>query len=340
MMAEAAEVQACLDDDNALDPDRRETVEAPHHRGRVRATVVVRGASEGQLPERLVAALAEQTRSPSRIVQGTLAQPFGRRAVCGATTPAKPGAVSPREPGEDVLVLLDVSYVPDAVWLERMVRPFEEDPTVGVVGGRIDDGEGESAWLDDGQIGMLRPDGTLTYGFATNPGRRVRVDHVSPRSLAVRRTALEQVGGLRPWSEDAAELALTDAVLRVNRWGWRVMFEPGAVVRSTRTAQPRHDPLMASDYASQANHMILLGSVAGVTDGIVRNYLARVGRESAARLVRAVRRPTTDASACARARALVMASAESTEMVAGVLAGLAKAAAAPRSLEIRGRRAR
>ena len=146
----------------------------------------------------------------------------------------------------DVLVLLNQDTVVAPAWLQELLRVLEEDPAVGVVGGK--------AVYPDGRIqhagGYVTPRGEAIHyshgqtdsGYA---GENQDVDYVTGAGLAITRRALDAVGfldeGFWPgYYEDV------DWCFRVRRAGFRVVYAPRAVMvhkEASVTATPDHPGL-------------------------------------------------------------------------------------------------
>jgi GT2 family glycosyltransferase len=133
--------------------------------------------------------------------------------------------------GELLIFLNDDAEVePD--WLDQLVATAESDPCIGVVGSRIlfEDGSLQEAggiiWGDGPTTGVGRglPAGTTEYMYVRD------VDYVSANGILVRRRAWEDVGG---FAEDyyPAYYEDVDLCMAMRRAGWRVVYEPRAVIR-------------------------------------------------------------------------------------------------------------
>ncbi len=201
--------------------------------------------------------------------------PSVRYAVCpagvGATATAR--NIGYRLASGDVLAFVDDDAFAEPDWLERLL-PFYDDPSVGGVGGRqIRKQPGE---LDEGReaIGLLRPDGTMTGNFAADPGHPVDVDHLLGANMSFRRTAIDQVGGIRDGYSGTCIREETDISFQVTGAGYRLVYTPDAVVE--HVAGPyakgqRFDVRYA--YWAQKNHLILLIRNFGIRAPIVRAFM-------------------------------------------------------------------
>jgi GT2 family glycosyltransferase len=137
----------------------------------------------------------------------------------------------------EILAFLDDDSMAQPEWLERLVEPYD-DPSVGGVGGRLIDAMEEArATPEDPRIGVLRPDGLQRANFVRDPGRPVEVDFVRGCNMSFRRAALIHIGGFdrRYIGSNVGEE--TDVCLRVKKAGWKMVFQPTAVVH--HLAAPR-----------------------------------------------------------------------------------------------------
>ena len=142
----------------------------------------------------------------------------------------------------EILVLLnsDTELEPGA--LASLLAAFDERPRLGVAGGALSYFDGRPQWS-----GGREPTGLWLFALASGLGRALerapgyrrlkplaagrqgRVDWVSGAAMALRRTALEQVGPLR----DVFAFYCQDLELcsRMRRAGWEVDLVPGFRVR-------------------------------------------------------------------------------------------------------------
>ena len=132
----------------------------------------------------------------------------------------------------ELLVFLNDDAMVEPDWLDHLVLTAEADPRIGAVGSRIlfEDGSLQEAggiiWGDGPTTGVGRglPAGTTEYMYVRD------VDYVSANGVLVRRRAWEEVGG---FSEDyfPAYYEDVDLCMALSRSGYRVVYEPRAVLR-------------------------------------------------------------------------------------------------------------
>jgi GT2 family glycosyltransferase len=174
----------------------------------------------------------------------------------------------------EVLAFVDDDAFAEPEWLERLLPHFG-DPTVGGVGGRQI--RGQSGELTEGvdAIGRLLPDGTLTGNFAADPGRAIVVDHLLGASMSFRRSVVDELGGIHDGYRGTCIREETDLCLRVTRAGYRLVYEPAAVVEHVAGPYAKGNRFdLRYTYWAQKNHLILLMRIYGVTHPLVRRYLA------------------------------------------------------------------
>jgi GT2 family glycosyltransferase len=162
----------------------------------------------------------------------------------------------------DVIAFIDDDAFAHPGWVEAILEPYE-DSKIGGVGGRALRRQPGEEVEGMGQIGQITPGGEVHGFFAADPGRVIEVDHLIGCNMSWRRSVLADLGGLReeyPGTEVREE---TDIALRVRKLGYRLVFNPAAVVDHIGAPQAvgqRFDWRYVF-YGSQ-NHCILL----------IRNY--------------------------------------------------------------------
>lgn len=183
-----------------------------------------------------------------------------------------------RARGEIVAFVDDDSYAADD-WLERLLEHYD-DVTIGAVGGRIVQ-EHDGVAPGDEPIGRLLPDGTLTGNFGRVVPGIVDVDHLPGANLSVRRTVLEEIGGVHGGYRGTSLREETDICLRIAAHGHRLVFASSARVDHVAAPHARGQRFdIRYDYWSQHNHLVLLVRNFGLRAPIVRHYLARSLRDA------------------------------------------------------------
>lgn len=130
----------------------------------------------------------------------------------------------------EVVAFLDDDSMARPGWLRCLLEPYA-DPAVGGVGGRVIDAlEQARVRPDDPRIGILQRDCKMTTNFVLDPGRPVEVDHVRGCNMSFRRAALEKIGGFDPRYIGSNVAEETDVCLGIKGAGWKLVFQPAAVV--------------------------------------------------------------------------------------------------------------
>lgn len=175
----------------------------------------------------------------------------------------------------EVVVFLDDDAYAHPGFLQELLAPYE-DAAVGAVGGRALNNQPNEAFTGVDAIGQLRSDGYLTGNFAADAGRVIDVDHIIGCSMSFRRKLLMELGGLRedyPGTEVREE---TDVSLRIRRLGYRILFNPAAVVDHIGAPQAKGQRFdLRYDYYAQRNHLVLLLRNFGPFSRVVWRYLYR-----------------------------------------------------------------
>lgn len=173
----------------------------------------------------------------------------------------------------DIIVFVDDDAFVHEGWLAALMMPYS-DPKVGGVGGRALNNQAGEELNGVEQIGRLLPDGTLTGYFAANPGKHIDVDHIIGCNMSWRREILTRLGGLRECFTGTEVREETDIALRVRALGYRIVFQPQAVVTHIGAPQVKGRRFdLRYTYYAQRNHMILLLLNFGWASEIVWRYL-------------------------------------------------------------------
>jgi N-acetylglucosaminyl-diphospho-decaprenol L-rhamnosyltransferase len=195
------------------------------------------------------------------------------------------------ERGEHVLVC-NPDLVVHAGALDRLCATLDDRPGWAIVGPRILTPEGAAypsarrfpaPWVAAGHavLGALFPNNAFTRRYRTPdlPDRPTEVDWVSGACFLARRGVLEDLGGFDEgyfmFAEDM------DLCWRVNRAGWRVGFEPGAVVTHQEGVSRRRHPYRMA----LAHHRSALRFASRTTSGPRRALLPVAALGLCARLL-------------------------------------------------------
>jgi len=118
-----------------------------------------------------------------------------------------------------ILVFTDADCRPQPNWLTQIVQPFA-DPTVGIVAGEVEALSGNSLlerYAD--RHATLSQKHTLAHSFCA---------YGQTANLAIRRVALEQVGGFRPYLTTGGDADICWRILQPSQW--QIQFAELAVV--------------------------------------------------------------------------------------------------------------
>lgn len=130
----------------------------------------------------------------------------------------------------EIVVFVNPDVVVTPGWLEQLLRPFGEDPHLGIAGSKLYYPGGRTI---QHMGGILYPNGMVDHwGKGEEDWGQYDdlsdVDYVTGAAMAVRRELLEQLGG---FDEDyyPAYFEETDLCWRARRKGWAVRVVPEAV---------------------------------------------------------------------------------------------------------------
>ena len=138
----------------------------------------------------------------------------------------------------DVVAFLDDDAFPRPGWLSTLGRHFD-DPSVGAVGGKDEVPNPSQTGPLTVDVGRITRWGKLigNHHLGTGPAREV--DVLKGANMAVRRQALFLPLSLRgTGSQVHSELAVC---LTAQRRGWRIIFDPAAVVDHRGSPRPAGD---------------------------------------------------------------------------------------------------
>jgi glycosyltransferase involved in cell wall biosynthesis len=161
-----------------------------------------------------VAVVAEFAATYHRSVQTIIQE--GRGVACAKNA-------GWRAARSEIVCCIDDDCYPEENFLDAMFQPFNEDPEVGFVGGRI--------LLHD------PTDRRITIQESLEPlsfpaGSFIRPGVIQGANIAYRRAALEDVGGFDPWFGAGAIYSgdETELMARLSAAGWKGAYNPKPVV--------------------------------------------------------------------------------------------------------------
>lgn len=132
-----------------------------------------------------------------------------------------------KEASGEIIIFLDDDVKPNENLIESHIINYI-DSNVGIVGGRIL-GEKYEENVSDSKIGKIRKlDGFAHLGFHRDV--KCEVMHVKGVNMSARRDIALDIGGFDERFEGTAECEEMDFCLRVLKKGYKIIFEPTAVV--------------------------------------------------------------------------------------------------------------
>lgn len=127
----------------------------------------------------------------------------------------------------EVIIFLDDDTKPSDALIEAHIANYSS-PAIGIIGGRTV-GKVYEENIPDSKIGTVRRwDGFAHTGFHKDVRREVM--HVRGINMSVRREIALEIGGFDERFEGTAEYEDMDFCLRVLRKGYKIIFDPTAVV--------------------------------------------------------------------------------------------------------------
>ena len=193
----------------------------------------------------------------------------------------------------EALLILNPDTIVQPGAVKAMVEVLEADPSVGIVGPRLENPDGsvypsartfpslvES--LGHGFLGMIAPSNPWTrrYKMLDVPAENARmVDWISGACFLIRRKTWDELNG---FDDESYFMFLEDVDLcwRAAEHGWRVAYEPAArVTHVVGVSRARHPYRMAFEH-----HRSLMRFAARTTRGVRRLLLPLVALGLAARL--------------------------------------------------------
>jgi GT2 family glycosyltransferase len=128
----------------------------------------------------------------------------------------------------EVVAMTDDDAIPRPEWLARLIAPYA-DPKVGAVGGRDVVHHGDE--IEQGaetRVGLVTGTGRIIGAHHIGVGPLRPVDHLKGANMSFRRPALAFPEGLR--GEGATVYNELATSLYASSHGWRIMYDPAAIV--------------------------------------------------------------------------------------------------------------
>ncbi len=139
----------------------------------------------------------------------------------------------------EIIAFTDDDCIADRSWLVNLLRWYR-DPRVGGVGGRVVPVEHDALWIPEERsyphlVGRLVWNGDVASNFDLDVGPLL-VDCLAGANMSFRRELLLRVKGFSPLYAGNAYRFETDLAIRVKRLGYRIVFDPEAVIYHRRAA--------------------------------------------------------------------------------------------------------
>ena len=136
-----------------------------------------------------------------------------------------------------IVAFTDDDCIVDRTWLENIVRWYRY-PNIGGVGGRVIPVDNDARWVPEhrpypGVVGKVLRSGEVVSNFDLDVGP-VLVDCLPGANMSFRRDLLLKAGGFSQAYEGNAYRFETDLSLRIKRLGYRIVFDPRAIVYHRR----------------------------------------------------------------------------------------------------------
>lgn len=132
----------------------------------------------------------------------------------------------------DVIAFLDDDVVVNNGWSKSLIDPYE-DETVGAVGGRVipyGNPSRKYSSVNKEVVGKVSNDGLVLGNFNTPLQSCIEVDCLMGCNMSVRKKILQRIGGFDENLKGTCYRDDTDCCLGVKRIGYKVLYQPKAVV--------------------------------------------------------------------------------------------------------------
>ncbi|NBB83286.1 MAG: glycosyltransferase, partial [Alphaproteobacteria bacterium] len=161
-----------------------------------------------------------------------------------------------------VIAFVDDDSFARPAWAEQLLQTYQRHADIGGAGGRA---VGDERQLDDPvdpnqtKIGVMRRDGMIGGVWSADCDRELDVEHFIGCNMSFRRSVLAELGGLRDEYPGPEVREETDLCFRVRRLGYRLVYNPKAVVVHIGAPKPqgaRFD--FRYEFYTRRNHTYLL----------------------------------------------------------------------------------
>ncbi len=267
-------------------------------------TVIVVTLNRSDCVERCLACLAGQVRPVEQVIVVDASTDLSHRLSTQAAVDAYPGPgtavylrneagyghmtmsrnIGLEQATGGIVAFLDDDSFARPTWAQQLMDTYTRRREIGGVGGRAVRHErqlGEPINPNQTKIGVLRWDGMIGGAWAVDCGRELDVEHLQGCNMSFRREVLAELGGLRDEYPGPEVREETDLCLRVRRLGYRLVYNPKAVVVHVGAVKPQGQRFDCKyEYYSRRNHTYLLLRNFGFSGIVLRYLLSSCGMDA------------------------------------------------------------
>jgi GT2 family glycosyltransferase len=179
----------------------------------------------------------------------------------------------------DIVAYIDDDAFAHPGWIQNLLATYDDDKVGGVGGRALNKLPGEDT-QGVNTIGQLSPKGEVLGYFAADPGKILEVDHMVGCNMSVRREIMMRLGGFRTDFLGNEVREETDLCLRVKALGYRLRFNPWAVVDHIPMPRPKgtRSDLRSYYYAERNTYLMLIRNFGLFKPIVFRYWLTSVVR--------------------------------------------------------------
>jgi len=172
----------------------------------------------------------------------------------------------------EIIAFTDDDCIADEMWLGRLLKWYE-DPLVGGVGGKVVPIERDAIWskkVVKGRpvVGRVNWDGDVVGNFDLGKEPSY-VDCLPGANMSFRRELVLKAGGFSPIYKGNAYRFETDLCLKVKRLGYKIVYDPKAVIFHRRAGRGgARTNVYMWNYWFARNHILLL--LKNLDDSVIR----------------------------------------------------------------------
>jgi GT2 family glycosyltransferase len=137
----------------------------------------------------------------------------------------------------EIVIFCDDDVILDSNYIANHVQPYLDDDKIGAVAGRILSAIDEALSDPSGEVGKLNSDGTFIANFHLKTADRQEADFGMGCNMSFRRSVLSQAGDFDERYRGNFYREEGDTFARVKRTGFKVVFEPQAILKHLATPE-------------------------------------------------------------------------------------------------------